>query len=208
MKKEKSTGERILWVGDKAAETFKKTNRSVLDQFNNNILLYDKRTGDDLRENVTYLKDLIDKKDLEYKPEELRAALTELLENQKIMDADLLIGSSFELLFQELLNIYKPGEKKSQNSSKSKASETLFSYSLYKNSELPSLGKKNLKNVLFLHQDVPFTDMKEESNETMKSAGKHFYNVYATQNSDTDLNEFLFNYSEKDNSLTKDIKTL
>ena len=194
MKKEPQFGDRILWVGDKAAETFRKTNATVRDQFHNRILLYENRSNNAPEKNVTYLKDLASSKSMDYEPKQLQEALRTVMQKEGMEEADLLIGSSYELMFQQLLELYK---KDSSDSKKEDVKpEMLFSYSLSR--EMDALSKKsdNTRKVLFLHQDIPFRDMIAESKETMESARNYFMQAYATKKSETDISEFLFRMTD------------
>lgn len=194
MKKEPQFGDRILWVGDKAAETFRKTNATVRDQFNNRILLYENRSNEAPEQNVTYLKDLASGDTLDYQPEQLKEALMKVMSNEGMDKADLLIGSSYELMFQQLLELYK--KDRSDSKKEDVKPEMLFSYSFSR--EMDALSRRALdsKKVLFLHQDVPFRDMIAESKETMERARNYFLQAYATKKSETDISEFLFRMTD------------
>ena len=194
MKKEPHFGDRILWVGDKAAETFRKTNASVRDQFNNKILLYENRSNDAPEQNVTYLKDLASDDNMDYKPEKLQEALKKVMSNEGMNKADLLIGSSYELMFQQLLELYNTDHSASKQ--EEVKPEMLFSYSFSREMDALSRRALNPKKVLFLHQDVPFRDMIAESKETMERARNYFLQAYATKKSETDISEFLFRMTD------------
>ncbi len=194
MKKEPHFGDRILWVGDKAAETFRKTNASVRDQFNNKILLYENRSNEAPEKNVTYLKDLASDDNMDYKPEKLQEALKKVMSNEGMDKADLLIGSSYELMFQQLLQLYNSDQSTSKK--EEVKPEMLFSYSFSREMDALSRREVNSKKVLFLHQDVPFRDMIAESKETMDRARNYFRQTYATKKSETDISEFLFRLTD------------
>lgn len=194
MKKEPHFGDRILWVGDKAAETFRKTNASVRDQFNNKILLYENRSNDAPEQNVTYLKDLASDDNMDYKPEKLQEALKKVMSNEGMNKAALLIGSSYELMFQQLLELYNTDHSASKQ--EEVKPEMLFSYSFSREMDALSRRALNPKKVLFLHQDVPFRDMIAESKETMERARNYFLQAYATKKSETDISEFLFRMTD------------
>ncbi len=194
MKKEPHFGDRILWVGDKAAETFRKTNASVRDQFNNKILLYENRSNDAPEQNVTYLKDLASDDNMDYKPEKLQEALKKVMSNEGMNKAALLIGSSYELMFQQLLELYNMDHSASKQ--EEVKPEMLFSYSFSREMDALSRRALNPKKVLFLHQDVPFRDMIAESKETMERARNYFLQAYATKKSETDISEFLFRMTD------------
>jgi len=194
MKKEPHFGDRILWVGDKAAETFRKTNASVRDQFNNKILLYENRSNEAPEQNVTYLKDLASDDNMDYKPEKLQEALKKVMSNEGMDKADLLIGSSYELMFQQLLELYNSDQSTSKK--EEVKPDMLFSYSFSREMDALSRRQVNSKKVLFLHQDVPFRDMIAESKETMERARNYFLQAYATKKSETDISEFLFRMTD------------
>jgi hypothetical protein len=194
MKKEPQFGDRILWVGDKAAETFRKTNATVRDQFHNRILLYENRSNNAPEKNVTYLKDLASGEYMDYEPKQLQEALRTVMQKEGMEETDLLIGSSYELMFQQLLELYK--KDRSDSKKEDVKPEMLFSYSLSR--EMDALSKKsdNTRKVLFLHQDIPFRDMIAESKETMERARNNFMQAYATKRSETDISEFLFRMTD------------
>jgi hypothetical protein len=198
MKKETHFGDRILWIGDKAAETYRKTNKSVLEQFNNQILLYENKTKEAPEKNVTYLKDLRGNENLEYDAGQLKEALKSFIQTENAADADLLIGSSFELLFQQLLESYKAG--RTTDKKKNFTNEMLFSYSLSREMDTSSKKTSDAKKVLFLHQEVPFKDMLMEARLTMESARKKFTETFTTKSSETDISEFLFRLTDEPTS--------
>jgi hypothetical protein len=116
------------------------------------------------------------------------------MQKEGMEETDLLIGSSYELMFQQLLELYK--KDRSDSKKEDVKPEMLFSYSLSR--EMDALSKKsdNTRKVLFLHQDIPFRDMIAESKETMERARNNFMQAYATKRSETDISEFLFRMTD------------
>jgi len=182
---------RILWVGDKALQLFQQTNQSVLDQYEHSILLFD-RKDKKIQIPVYDLKEISGNDDLEYTDLSLNATIKEHAETLGFNNLDLLIGSSYEKLFQTVLR--SMGSKEVLTSEVQEKS-ALFSESLYRQLD-PTFDHPHLPTILFLNQEIPFRDLKQESQKTIQFTSENFVQIYTTTSTNSDINEFLFRFAD------------
>jgi hypothetical protein len=197
----------ILWVGDKALETYLNTDKNVLKAYTNYLLLFDSSYSKTDRE-VTYLSDFEESGKLDYDSNQLSEPIQKYfstIENKKI---DIMIGSSYELLFQKIIDMAK--EVKSRETVKNDKEEyQLFSFQHFRNRTETEFDF-SAKDTLFLEQNIPFKDMISDSKNTIKKAKKSYRNVLTTKKDIAEINEFLYRFSEMtgDVSNCKDVEII
>lgn len=197
----------ILWVGDKALETYLNTDKNVLKAYTNYLLLFDSTYSKTDRE-VTYLSDFEESGKLDYDSNQLSEPIQKYfstIENKKI---DLMIGSSYELLFQKIIDMAKEVKSK-ETDQNNKEEYQLFSFQHFRNKTETELDFSK-RDTLFLAQNIPFKDMISDSRNTIKKAKKSYRNVLSTKNEVAEINEFLYRFSEMtgDVSNCKDVEII
>jgi hypothetical protein len=178
----------ILWVGDKAMEVYQRTNSKIIEQFSHSFLLFNdkkRHTG------VTpkYIEHYSIDQPITYDATSLKESVSNILSSSDFSNFHLLIGSSFELLCQAVVK-----EKCTGDSHKIVSETELFSEALFKHSDDTCVQSN--PTVLFLHQDIPFKDLKQESELIKTFAMENAVASYTTVSSDTDISEFLFRLTD------------
>lgn len=183
--KNNSSSYHILWVGEKALEVFQRTMNDELNHIENHLLLYNENASPE-KGNVYILLNQQQKKQIDYNSSSLKGPIREYLSDQQLPHFDLLVGSSFELLVQEVVKNYQD-----QGTTATKPTEKveLFSDTLYRRTS--ESQTKQQTPILFLQQNIPFKDMKEESVATISFAKEHFENVYSTIHSESSVRNFI-----------------
>jgi hypothetical protein len=196
----------ILWVGDKAMETYLRTDQNVLKSYTNYLLLFDKLNAMD-SEDVTYLKDLTKDGELDYESNQLAEPIEKYFTAMKHEKFNLVIGSPYELLVQKIIDMTK--ERSGKESNLEKEEYPLFSFNHFRNKLDNKLDFED-KDVLFLKQNIPFSDMKSDAKHTIKRAKKSYRQGFSTLNEVGSLNEFLFRFYATPNELNncKEVETI
>ncbi len=183
----------ILWVGDKAFETYQRTDKNVLKAFTNYVLLFDS-THSGKHEEATYLKEVDKTVDLTYESNSLTEPLQSYFSSIKINTIDLMIGSPYELLFQKIISLAKENVSSDENEI-GKEEYQLFSFQHFRNRTANELDFSQ-KNTLLLSQDIPFLDMISDAKTTQKKAKSTYKQTWSTLSEKAEINEFLYRLSE------------
>lgn len=183
----------ILWVGDKAFETYQRTDKNVLKAFTNYVLLFDS-THSGKHEEATYLKEVDKTVDLTYESNSLTEPLQSYFSSIKINTIDLMIGSPYELLFQKIISLAKENVSSNENEI-GKEEYQLFSFQHFRNRTANELDFSQ-KNTLLLSQDIPFLDMISDAKTTQKKAKSTYKQTWSTLSEKAEINEFLYRFSE------------
>ncbi len=200
MKNSENSENGILWVGDKALETYQRTDKNVLKAFTNHVLLFDS-THSGMHEEATYVKDFDDTEHLAYESNPLTEPLQAYFSSIKMNTIDLMIGSPYELLFQKIISMAKEIESSDKNKNASDEYQ-LFSFQHFKN-RIANEMDFSQKNALLLNQDIPFLDMISDAKATRTKAKRTFNQTWTTLSEKTDINEFLFRFSETSMEIDK-----
>jgi hypothetical protein len=183
----------ILWVGDKALETYQRTDKNVLKAFTNYVLLFDS-THSGIHDEATYLNKFDDTGHLAYESNSLIDPLQSYFSSIKINTIDLMIGSPYELLFQKIISMAKENDSSDENEI-GKEEFQLFSFQHFRNRSVNEMDFRQ-KNVLLLSQDIPFSDMISDAKATQKKAKSTYNQTWTTLSENTEINEFLYRFSE------------
>jgi hypothetical protein len=185
--------EHILWIGEHAKALFKATNQSVLNKYENHLLLYEQDTNE-LYTNATYLNSTSSEDELDYDLNSMKEPVSKYLKKIKAHSKPgLLIGSPFELLMQCVIDSAHVPQVNVLNESAPMLFEKVHR-SIPKNRH--HLIDLSNQNVLFLKSDVPFLDLKREALETFKNAQQCLSSTMTADVNMTNLSEFLFRYQE------------
>jgi len=196
----------ILWVGDKAMETYLRTDKNVLKAYTNYLLLFDKQKATDSTD-ITYLKDFVKDGELDYESNQLAEPIETYFTSMKHKNINLMIGSPYELLVQKIIDMTK--DNSSRESHLAKEEYQLFSFNHFRN-KLDNQIDFGDKDVLFLKQEIPFSDMNTDAKHTIKNAEKSYRNRFSTYEEESNINEFLYRFSETPNELhdCKDVEKI
>jgi hypothetical protein len=185
--------EPILWIGEHAKALFKATNQSVLDKYENHLLLYDQDNTEHFQ-HATYLNERTNEDELDYDINALKEPVAKYLKKIKAHSKPgLLIGSPFELLMQCVIDSAHVPQVNVFNESAPMLFEKVYRSSPKNPHFLVDLTHQN---VLFLKSDVPFRDLKKEAAETLKNAQQCLSSSMSADVTVTNLSEFLFRYQE------------
>jgi hypothetical protein len=193
--------EHILWIGEHAKALFKATNQSVLDKYENHLLLYEQDTTERCA-NATYLNSRSDEDELDYDIHSMKEPVAKYLKKIKAHSKPgLLIGSPFELLMQCVIDSAHVPQVNVLNESSPMLFEKVYR-SAPKNRHF--LVDLTHQNVLFLQSEVPFRDLKTEAAETLKNAQQCLSCAMTAEVHLSNLSEFLFRYQENhDNAVSE-----
>lgn len=193
--------EHILWIGEHAKALFKATNQSVLDKYENHLLLYE-QDKIELNANATYLNSTSGEDELDYDLNAMKEPVAKYLKKIKAHSKPgLLIGSPFELLMQCVIDSAHVPQVNVLNESAPMLFEKVHRSAPKNRHHLIDLSNQN---VLFLKSDVPFRDLKQEALETIKNAQQCLSSTMTADVHLTNLSEFLFRYQENhDDAVTE-----
>ena len=184
--------EHILWIGEHAKALFKATNQSVLDKFENHLLLYE--NDNTAFSQATYLNEFSGDEELDYDVHSMKEPVVRYLKKIKAHSKPgLLIGSPFELLMQCVIDSSHVPLVNVVNESSAMLFEKVYRSSPKIRHSLVDLTNQN---VLFLKSDVPFRDLKKEADDTLKNAQQGLSTTMTAESNLTNLSEFLFRYQE------------
>ncbi len=186
--------EHILWIGEHAKALFKATHASVLDKFENHLLLYENDSAEELP-NASYLMDAGNEDDLDYELSALNEPVVKYLKKIKVhAKPGLVIGSPFEMLMQCVIESSHVPQVNILNESAPMLFEKVYRSAPKTRHSLIDLTHQH---VLFLKSDVPFRDLKKEAAQTLKNAHQCLSVTMTADANVTNLSEFLFRYQEK-----------
>ncbi len=183
----------ILWVGDKAFETYQRTDKNVLKAFTNHVLLFDS-SHSGINDEATFVKDFDETGHLAYEFNSLTEPLQAYFSSIKINTIDLMIGSPYELLFQKIISMAKETNSSDKNEIE-KEEYQLFSFQHFRNRTAHEMDFRQ-KNALLLRQDIPFLDMISDAKATRTKAKSSYNQTWTTLSEKADINEFLYRFSE------------
>lgn len=190
-----SDKEQVLWIGEHAKRVFNQTHKSVLENYQNHLLLYaeDGESNDGFM-SCSYISNVSNQYSMDYEEQLLNEPVAHYLKQVNIpSNVGLIIGSPYELLMKVVVQSSHHAPVKSKKVKTPQLFEKAY--------KMTSQGRSTvhdftLKSVVFLESNVPFRDLKAEGKEVIKKARQGFSRTIIADETLYDLSEFLFRYHE------------
>ena len=192
MKNNSTFKEKIYWIGEHSFEIYKNTNQSILNNFENEVLLFSRINADTNDSSpIIYLDEFFPIQDRNYSVSDLQKPISYFLKDRKIpFEKGLIIGDASEIIVQalvavgvlELDELFSEEEMVSEFEAVNKI-ETKQEFTMVDVSGF---------SILFLEEVIPFKDAVESAKKVKSKSTKTFHHVLNQKNNDFNMNEFLF----------------
>jgi hypothetical protein len=190
-----SDKEQILWIGEHARRVFNQTHKSVLDNYQNHLLLYsdDGESNEDFM-TCSYISNDSNQYSMDYEEQLLNEPVANYIKQVNIpSNVGLIIGSPYELLMKVVVQSSHHAPLKSKKVKTALLFEKAYKMTTQNRSKVQDFTQKS---VLFLESNVPFRDLKAEGKEVIKKARQGFSRTIVADEKLNNLSEFLFRYHE------------
>ena len=205
--KEDKINTTLFWIGDHALNIYLESNMDILNLYNHQIILYNRRNSVYVNklfnEPITYLNEFYPKINLKYSLSELNVPMFELLNNRigKLKCKEILfIGDTAELLFQTIINL---GVKSKHNYEIDQLDSIGFVPMLLDDGLEISQLNLNQFDALFLSELMPFEEELKEAISYRDQGMKGFTNAYRCVSQELEINDFLWHYFENPKGVEK-----
>ncbi len=198
MKNEQKFKQKIYWIGEHSFEIYKTTNKSVLEGYENQVLMYSRIDGNSSNSNeVIYLDEFFPMIERNYIVADLQKPVSEFLKDRNVpFEKGLIIGDASENIVQALVDV---GSFELEESLYSDEIVSNFE-EVYKIENDSDRSKEfNMVDVsgfsiLFLEEMIPFKDSLEKAVEYKSKAAKTFNYVLKQTKHEFDMNQFLLHF--------------
>ena len=194
MKNDANIKEKIYWIGEHSFEIYKNTNKSILESFDNQVLLYSRIDSDaPISNDIIYLDEFFPMNERNYLVADLQKPISYFMKDRKIpFEKGLIVGDASEIIVQALVAVgaFESGDLYSRE-------EIVADFEEVHKIETDTLREFNMVDVsgfsiLFLNEAMPFKDSLETAKEYKAKADKTFHHVLKQKNQEFNMSEFLF----------------
>jgi len=191
----KKNKETILWIGDHAKHIFMNTDKSVLSFYENKLLLFEREDNqNDPDIDVTYLDEFYPMFNRTYSVKDLNKPVCDYLKQINNNSNDgLIIGDGSEILFQAIVDSSYNQDLTLKEKQVDFSFQNVEKIDVTNDFQLMNLMNKD---VLFLKEAMPFSDIIQEANKVKSIARKGFKNKLEANKTLNNLNEFLWDYHD------------
>jgi len=194
--------QKVFWIGDHAKTILENTDKTVLNQFTNKLLLYDRVKSTKIngvnKFEPTFLTEFSPMIERKYKVDDLSDPMHLFLKDNVPKKKCLFIGDPGEVLFQSVVD-------SGANFSDFESNEVGLNIFEEVNKNTSKILKHKLDltqhDILFLKVIAPFEDLIEEAMKYKGLGEMGFNNCFEVKNNQSELNEFLWKYGEDPNSI-------
>ena len=191
-KMSQTSKQKIYWIGEHSYQLFKNTDQLILNNFNNQILLYSRINSKEVTSHeIIYLDEFFPMKERNYILSDLQKPISLYLKDKKIpYDKGLIIGDASEILVQSLVTVGT-----FEISDFNKINEDITDFELvHKIENIEEFNKIDVSgfSILFLEEAIPFKDTIEKAHLYKEKATKTFNYVIVQKEGGFELNEFLY----------------
>ncbi len=192
MKNNTKIKEKIYWVGEHSHEVFKNTDQLILNNFDNQVLLYSRIDSEfSLSAEIVYLDEFFPMKERNYVISDLQKPISQFMKDRNIpFEKGLIIGDASEILVQALIEV-STFEESNLNRIKETVSEFEVVHKIDPSDEFNMVDVSGF-SMFFLKEAMPFKDSLILSNQYKTKATKTFHQVISQKDSEFKMNEFLF----------------
>ena len=192
MKNNSTLKEKIYWIGEHSFEIYKNTNESILNNFENEVLLYSRINPEtSTSSQIIYLDEFFPMQERDYSVSDLQKPISLFLKDRKIpFEKGLIIGDASEIIVQALVavGVLELGEL----NLKEEMEAEFESVNKIDNKREFNMVDVSGFSILFLDEVMPFKDSKEISKQVKSKSTKTFHHVINQKGKDFNINEFLF----------------
>ena len=184
--------QKIYWVGEHSFDIYKSTDPLILNNFDNQLLLFSRTEAiDNQNESIVYLDEFYPMMEREYVVSDLQKPVAVFLKDRNIsFETGLIIGDASERLVQTVVSVgsFENIEIKEINVLEE---EFALANKIKANNEFNMVDVSGF-SILFLKEAMPFKDELENANVYKGQSTKTFQNVLNVANSEFKMNEFLY----------------
>ncbi len=192
MKKTSLNKEKIYWIGEHSFEIYKNINQVILDNFENQVLLYSRDNSDLPTSNeISYLDEFFPMQERNYSVSDLQKPISLFLKDRKIpFEKGLIIGDASEIIVQSVIAV--GGFDLGEFSSKEEVDINFEVVHKIETEKEFNMVDVSGFSILFLDEVMPFKDSLETAKQFKAKASKTFHNVINQKNQEFNMTEFLF----------------
>ena len=196
MKNEANIKEKIYWIGEHSYEIYKQTNKLILENFDNQVLIYSRiDSNTPISNDIIYLDEFFPMNERNYLVADLQKPISHFMKDRKIpFEKGLIIGDASEIIVQALVAVgsFEFGELYSREEIVADFEEVhKIETDTEKIKEFNMVDVSGF-SILFLNEAMPFKDSLETAKEYKVRADKTFHHVLKQKNQEFNMNEFLF----------------
>lgn len=192
MKKNTTLRSKLFWVGEHSYELYKNTDHLILDNFDNQVLLYQRLDNSVVNEKeIVFLDEFFPMNTREYCVSDLQKPVSLFMKDRKIpFEEGVIIGDASEILVQTVVEVGTLDLVDEDSLGKTVADFDL----VHKMDSSAEFNKVDVSNfsILFLKEAMLFKDTLEEAKLIKNKAPKTFNKVISEKGDNLKMNEFLF----------------